>query len=367
MSGRGRLARIGIDPAFSWAECTAGKIDPAAAGVIALLSHKNAPFNYHLAQTRRRYEASRKPLLADKETVESVFHVSPSEPDVPSMTFWRPDGIPAGPLLPALVYLHGGGWTLGGLETYESLCRQITNATGRVVIWVSYRLAPEHPFPAALEDTWKALDWIAANAGWIGIDKDQIAIAGDSSGGNLAAVTAIAASNGIIAFRPQFQLLIYPCLDLTASQPSHSEFAEGHLLTRELYAWYRKNYIGSFRDPADWRLSPLFAEELRGVAPAIVLYAGFDPLRDEAVVYSARLLDAGVCVKPISFPGMIHGFLTMGKAIPAANDAVRRIAAAIDKVLEIRPHAKRDFASTSSVSSFDASSISAHLQMQGDI
>ena len=363
----GRVARVGIDPALSLVECAAGKIDPAAAGVIALLAHGGAAFNYHIAQTRRRYEASRKPLLAEKEPVESVFHVRPSEPDIPAMTFWRPDGIPAGPRLPALVYLHGGGWTLGSLETYEPLCRQLTNAPGRVVIFVNYRLAPEHPIPAALEDTWNALEWIAKNADWIGIDKDQVAVAGDSSGGNLAAVTAIAARDGLIAFKPQLQLLIYPCLDLTARQPSHAEFAEGYLLTRDLYAWYRQNYVGSFPDPTDWHLSPLFAEELRGVVPAIVLYAGFDPLRDEAVVYSARLLDAGVRVEPIFFPGMIHGFLAMGRAIPAANVAVQRIADAIDKVLDTRPSATQDHVSRSSVSSFDASAMSAHIQMQGDI
>jgi acetyl esterase len=340
MSGYGLATRIGSARNLPVFDCASGQIDPTAAGVIALLSHNGPAFNYHIAQTRRRYAASRKPLLTEKEPVESMFHVRPSEPDVPPMTFWRPNGTPPGPPLPALIYLHGGGWTLGGLETYEPLCRQLTNATGRVVIWVEYRLAPEHPFPAALEDTWNALDWIAANAGWIGIDKDQIAIAGDSSGGNLAAVTALAARDGIIAFKPQFQLLIYPCLDLTARQPSHAEFAEGYLLTSDLYAWYRQNYIGSFPDPMDWHLSPLFAEDLRGVAPAIVLYAGFDPLRDEAVVYSARLLDAGVSVEPLFFPGMIHGFLTMGRVIPAAAVAVRRIAAAIDALDDKQPSAK---------------------------
>ena len=329
MSGYGLATRIGSARNLPVFDCATGQLDPAAAKVIELLSQSGSAFNYHIEQTRRRYAASRKPLLAEKERVESVFHASPSDPHVPSMTFWRPNGIPAGPRLPALVYLHGGGWTLGGLDTYEPLCRQLANATGRVVIWVEYRLAPEHPFPAALQDTWSALEWIAANADWIGIDKDQIAIAGDSSGGNLAAVTALAARDGLVEVRPEFQLLIYPCLDLTASQSSHRELGEGYLLTHELYAWYRKNYIGAFPDPIDWRLSPLFVEDVRGVAPAVVLYGGFDPLRDEAVVYSARLQDAGVPVETIFFPGMVHGFLTMGGAIPAASDAVRRIAAAI--------------------------------------
>jgi len=339
MNGRSGAGRLRVVSAFSVIDGAAGGLDPTAAMAIELLSHDGPSCNYHIAQTRRRYVAARKPLLIEKMAVDSVFHVSPSERDVPSMKFWRPVGVASGERLPALVYLHGGGWTLGCLETYEPLCRQLANATGRLVIWVEYRLAPEHPFPAALEDTWNALDWIAANADWVGIDKEQIAVAGDGAGGNLAAVTAIAARNGIIAFKPQFQLLIYPCLDLTASQPSHAELEDGYLLTRDLYAWYRKNYIGSFPDAADWHLSPLFAEELNDVAPAVVLYAGFDPLRDEAVVYSARLMDAGVPVEPICFPGMMHGFITMGKVIPVASVAIRRIAEAIDGLLDKCPRA----------------------------
>jgi acetyl esterase len=192
-------------------------------------------------------------------------------------------------------------------------------------------LAPEHPFPAAIEDAFAALEWVSANAAELGIDKSQIAVGGDSAGGNLAAVAALAARDGLIEAAPQFQLLIYPCLDMTASQPSHAELASGYLLTREIYAWYRGLYTGGVADLSDWRLSPLFAPSLRDVAPAIVLYAGFDPLRDEALLYCSRLVDAGVAVEPIFYPGMIHGFLTMGGAIPAANDAVRRIAIAIRK------------------------------------
>lgn len=364
MSGLSGVVRIGVDPALSPALGTRGNLDPSARQAIALLSQGGHKINYHIAQLRRRYSASRKPLLGEKEPVESVFHVRPADANVPSMTVFRPNGIPAGPRLPAIVYLHGGGWTLGGLDTYEPLCRQLANTTGRVVIWVEYRLAPEHPYPAALEDSWKALEWIQQNADWIGVESRQIAIAGDSSGGNLAAVTALAARGRVIAFQPEFQLLIYPALDLTASQPSHRELADGYLLTRDLYAWYLDNYAGKDSERMDWRLSPLFAEDVRGLAPTILLTAGFDPLRDEAVVYAARLRDAGVRVESIHFPGMIHGFIAMGGVIPAANVAIARIAAAIDTLTLARVPNTSDTADTIG---FDAGLAAAYRQTQGDI
>ena len=310
---------------FDYPAC---KLDPHAAAVIERLSRGGQTAGADIEAVRKHYVLNRTPLLGPRENVAKIVHVQGSGEAVPSLTVFHPLGAKLDQHRPALVYLHGGGWTLGGLDTYEPVLRQLANATGRIVVWVDYRLAPEHPFPAALEDSWNALEWVAANAAWLGIDKDQIAIGGDSAGGNLAAVTALAARDGLISVVPQFQLLIYPCLDLTACQPSHDELASGYLLTRQLYAWYRSNYIGEFPDPADWHLSPLFADDLAGVAPAVVLYAGLDPLRDEAALYCARLAQAGVTVAPIFFPGMIHGFITMGGVIPAANEAVQRIASA---------------------------------------
>lgn len=344
ISGYGLAARIGHARNLPVFDCATGQIDSSAAKVIERLAH-NGPVPFRAANdARKRYNASRSPLLAPKEDVESVVHIRPPAEAVPPMVFFRPKGAPANARLPALVFLHGGGWTVGSLEIYEPLCRQLANATGRSVIWLDFRLAPEHPFPAALEDTWNAVEWLAASADWIGIDRNQIAIGGDSSGGNLAAATALAARDRVIDFKPQFQLLIYPCLDLTAVQPSHAELAEGYLLTRDLYAWYRQNYVGAFPDPGDWHLSPLFADNLRGLPPTVVLYAGFDPLRDEAIVYSARLVDAGVPVQPLFFPRMIHGFLNFGGVIPAASVAVQRIAVAIKAVLHGQPDA--DFSSS---------------------
>jgi acetyl esterase len=327
-------SRIADLPGF---DRTTSLLDPHAAKAIELLSRGNHMPDAEVEVVRRQYAAGRKPFLGEMEDVAQICHVQGSGADVPSMTILKPYGVPAEQkLLPALVYFHGGGWTLGGLDTYEPLCRRIANATGRAVVFVHYRLAPEHPFPAAIEDAWNAIDWVAANGTWIGIDRNQIAIGGDSAGGNLAAVAALAARDGLIDVTPEFQLLIYPCLDFTASLPSHTELSEGYLLTSELYAWYRQNYIGAFPDPADWHLSPLLAEDVSKVAPAVVLYAGFDPLRDEAARYGARLFDAGVPVEPLFFPNMIHGFMTLGGIIPAADVAVRRIALAIKSLKRAR-------------------------------
>lgn len=306
-------------------------LDPYAARVIERLSQSGYAPSDNVDEIRHRYAAARTPLLADAEDVARIVHVQSSGGSVPSMIVLHPHKVSEEILRPAVVFFHGGGWVLGGFDTYGPLCRQLANATGRVFVFVDYRLAPEHPFPAGLNDAWKALKWVSANATWLGIDKNRIVVAGDSAGGNLAAVTALAARDGLLDASIEFQLLIYPCLDMTASQPSHEELASGYLLTKELYAWYRRQYAGDFPLLADWRLSPLFAEDVTDVAPAIVLYAGFDPLRDEAMLYCARLIDAGVPVEPIFYPGQIHGFMTMGGAVPAASDAVGRIAETIRK------------------------------------
>jgi acetyl esterase len=232
------------------------------------------------------------------------------------------------PGLPALVYLHGGGWSLGSLATYEPFCRQLANATSQIVIWVEYRLAPENPYPAALDDTLAAWRWVQENHRELGADPARIAIGGDSAGGNLAAVAALAL-RGEPGIQPRRQVLLYPCLDMSASLASHRKLAEGYLLTAPLYAWYRDNYAGPAVDRDDWRLSPLFAEDLSGLPPTILLYAGFDPLRDEAAAFIMKLTLAGVPVEPLYFADMIHGFLTMGGAIPAAAAAVTRIADAM--------------------------------------
>jgi len=305
---------------------------PAALRVIERLTHRGPRPSGDVEDVRRRYVESRRPLLAPLEEVDSVFQVAPRAGEGPSVHVIRPKGC-AGRIVPAIMYLHGGGWTVGTFEIYEPLCRQIANATGSVVIYVRYRLAPEHPFPAAFEDARKALAWVHASHGWLGVDPARIGIAGDSAGGNLAAAVSLAERNDRSPYRPRVQILLYPCLDMRACMPSHKTFAEGYLLTADLYHWYRQNYVGGFPKHQHWRLSPLFAHELSDLPPAVVLYAGFDPLRDEAAAYVERLHDAGVAVEALYFPDMIHGFMTMGGAIPTADVAVRRVSETLTRLL----------------------------------
>jgi len=308
--------------------------DQSALSVIKRLSSSSGVWQVESASDMRaRYNASRVPLLAPLPDIKERISIRPAHSSVPPLTLFVPSKKKKNGPLPALVYFHGGGWTLGGLETYEPLCRDLANRIGAIIVWVEYRLAPENPFPAAIEDAWAAVEWVQSNAEWMNIDPARIGVGGDSAGGNLAAVTAIAARDKYTHFNPAYQLLIYPCLDLTVSLPSHQELAEGYLLTRDIYAWYRSNYIGWGAVPSDWRLSPLFAGSLADLPPTIMLYAGFDPLRDEAAQYIRLLQRASVSVEAIYFPGMIHGFITMGGVIPEAASAIYRIASSVKRVL----------------------------------
>lgn len=300
---------------------------PTAQRVMDILAGSTRP-GPDIGDIRRHYNVSRRQFLSELEPVESVFHIHPAGGAAPRLTIIRPRQFKRGDRLPALVFLHGGGWTLGSLATYEPFCRQLANACGLVLIWVEYRLAPEAPFPAAYDDTMAAWRWVQQNYRELGVDPSRIMIGGDSAGGNLAAVAAQALRSEA-GIQPWRQILLYPCLDMSASLASHRKFAEGYLLTAPLYAWYRRNYAGEGAGRDDWRLSPLFADDLGGLPPAVILYAGFDPLRDEAAAYVMKLTLAGVPVEPLYFADMIHGFLTMGGAVPAAGAAVGRIAAAL--------------------------------------
>jgi acetyl esterase len=226
------------------------------------------------------------------------------------------------------VYFHGGGWVIGDLETHDVLCRQITAAAGVSVIAVDYRLAPEHKFPAAVDDAWAATRWIAAHGAELGVDGGKLAVGGDSAGGNLAAVVALLARD---AGGPPItaQVLIYPVTDLSAETQSYTDFAEGFALTRDSMRWFRAHYLTGPRDGDDWRASPLRARSHAGLPPALIVTAGFDPLRDEGAAYAMRLRDAGVMVDYVCFGGMIHGFAGMGKVLSSALRAVALIGATV--------------------------------------
>jgi acetyl esterase len=212
---------------------------------------------------------------------------------------------------PALLYLHGGGWVIGDLDTHDETCRLLCHHGGTHVVAVDYRMAPEHPFPAPVEDAWAALSWLHANAQALGADPARIAVGGDSAGGNLSAVASLQARDAG-GPAPVLQVLIYPAVDLSSRDtPSSREFGSGFFLTDEDRDFYELHYLGEHRDKRDPRLSPLLRDDLAGVAPAIVLTAGFDPLRDEGEAYAAKLRGAGVRVAARRAPGLIHGFVNM--------------------------------------------------------
>jgi acetyl esterase len=234
-------------------------------------------------------------------------------------------------VLPALVYFHGGGWVVGDLETHDTLCRRLANGARSAVVSVDYRLAPEHKFPAALEDALLATRWVEDAAGDLAIDPQRIAVGGDSAGGNLAAAVSLLARDTGTP-RLVFQLLIYPALDAAMTAASQDRFAEGYLLTRATMRWFYDHYLRGPADIADWRASPLAAADLSALPPAYVVTAGYDPLADEAALYARRLAEAGGAVTRRHYPGQIHGFFTMGKviraALPAADEAAAALAAA---------------------------------------
>jgi acetyl esterase len=229
-------------------------------------------------------------------------------------------------LSPALVFFHGGGWVIGDLDSHDVVCRQLAVEGALIVISVDYRLAPEHKFPAATEDAIAATKWIAANASKLGIAAARLAIGGDSAGGNLAAVVALAARD---AGGPAIagQLLIYPATDFAMTHGSHSEPETSVLLTHSVIRWFRDHYLNGTTDIHDWRASPARATNFVGLPPAYVLTAGADPLRDEGNEYAERLKQAGVPVTTSHYPGQVHGFFTMGKLLQQANVAVGEIGA----------------------------------------
>jgi acetyl esterase len=226
--------------------------------------------------------------------------------------------------LPLVVYFHGGGWTFGSIETHDSVCRTLCSNASAIVASIEYRLAPEHKFPKAVSDAITASKWASDNARALGADPERIVLAGDSSGANLAAVAAMTARN---AGQPDIfcQLLIYPATDLSMSYPSHKTLADGYRLTRPMMIWSSTNYLRDGPDIFDYRASPLFAENHSGLPPAIIVTAGFDPLKDEGAAYASKLRDAGVEVEYRCFESLIHGFISLTGAVDAAATALDEI------------------------------------------
>ncbi len=226
-----------------------------------------------------------------------------------------------------LVYFHGGGFVRGDLDTHDPLCRRLANAARCEVLAIDYRLAPEHPFPAAAEDAVAVTEW--AGGSWDG----PLAVGGDSSGGNIAAVAAIAARD---SGSPELaaQVLLYPVTDATMSSPSMDELAAGRMLTRDSLGWMYDQYLPAGADRSDPRASVVLADSLEGVAPAVIVSAGNDPLRDDAVRYATRLEEGGVPVEHISYGGTIHSFMLYAGALQAGMEAARAVGLALRRLLQ---------------------------------
>ncbi|MHA1114110.1 MAG: alpha/beta hydrolase [Alphaproteobacteria bacterium] len=307
--------------------------DPQVRSVLARAAKSKRPLLYKLSPDAARVEARAMSAAAagppvDMAEVRDIAVPGPGG-DLPARVY-RPLGTPDAPL-PVLVYFHGGGWVIGDLDSHDGLCRRLAAGAGCLVFSIGYRLAPEQRFPAAVEDAAAALAWAAANAAGWGGDGARLALGGDSAGGNLVAVASrIARDSGGPPIR--YQLLIYPVTDLTLSQPSYTRLGEGFLLGHAGMEWYAGHYLGG-ADPRDPMASPLFAADLAGLPPALIVTAGFDPLADEGAAYGDRLEDAGVAVARLHYDDMIHGFLTMDGLIDQAGRAAAEIAARLGAAL----------------------------------
>jgi acetyl esterase len=279
------------------------------------------------AEAREAYMKSRAILQPEPEPVAEARDLAAPGPHGPiPLRLYRPQG-GAAPL-PGLIYYHGGGWLLGGLDSHDVVCRRFANAARCVVVSVDYRMAPEHKFPAAVDDCAAATGWSIGQAAALGIDPARVAVGGDSAGGNLAAVMALMARDGALP-RLAYQLLIYPATDMTMTTVSSQTVGPGVPLTSATMKWFIDHYMSGPEDRIDWRASPIRAASVAGTAPALVLTAAADPLRDEGIAYAARLEREGVRTTAIHLTDQIHGFLSMGKVIRAADTAIDMMAASL--------------------------------------
>lgn len=234
--------------------------------------------------------------------------------------------------LPVLIYFHGGGFTIGSVDTHDSLCRQLALLSGCAVLSVDYRLAPEHRFPAAFDDAWRSVQWVRDEGGAHGLDTARIALGGDSAGGTLAAACAIAARDAGIPVA--LQLLFYPGTGSDQKLPSHREYAYGYLIERPHIDWFFTQYLRSEADRADWRFAPLRHPDVRGIAPAWIGLAECDPVRDDGLAWADKLRAAGVSAETVAYRGVVHDFIKMGRALPEARRAHADAAAALKKTFD---------------------------------
>ena len=310
-------------------------LHPQARALLDFIAARGVPPTHTLdaVDARAFYRERRAVTQPEPAAVAEVRELSaPGAAGPIPLRLYRPAGSQVGAVLAVLVYYHGGGWVIGDLDTHDVLCRALCNAAGCAVVAVDYRLAPEHRFPAAFDDALAATRWVRQEAASLGVDAERLAVGGDSAGGNLAAAVAIAARDaGDLPIA--FQLLIYPATDQRRGHTSHSINGQGYLLEKPTMDYFHDHYLIDARSDLDWRASPLLHDELSKLPPALVLTAGFDPLRDEGLAYADALSAAGNAASCVCFERQIHGFVTMGRVIDEANAAVGLCAAELRRAL----------------------------------
>ncbi len=308
-------------------------LHPQVAALLERAAKSPLPQYYDVppAVARRLYRDTRGALTPDPPAVESSFLLLAPSPAGPvPVRAYRPKGAGKDETLPALVYFHGGGWVIGDLDTHDVVCRTLANGARCAVFSVEYRKAPETPFPGAVDDCFSSLIFVSKNSNSLKINPTQIAVGGDSAGGNLATVVALMARD---AGGPavSFQLLIYPGTDQRMGHPTIDSNGEGYLLTKKSMIYFRGHYLPKKQDWLDWRASPLLAKSLARLPPAFVLTAGYDPLLDEGRAYAERLKKEGVATEYREYADMVHGFITMGRVLDTANSALADCAQALKK------------------------------------
>jgi acetyl esterase len=309
----------------------ADELDAQARAVVDDITQRGVPeWSALSVESARRLEdelfAPSSPVAIARATDLSIDGPGGAVP----LRVYHPD---PGTRLPALCFFHGGLWALGTLDSIDGVCRRLARRAGRVVVSVDYRLAPEQPFPAGLEDCVAAVEWVAEHAASIGADAGRLAVGGTSAGGNLAAATCL--------FTREFggpevegQLLLYPMVDCSLDYPSYDEQADGPLLTRRDVAWAHETYLRSPVDRYNPFAAPIRADSLDSVPPALVVTAGFDPLRDEGAAYADALADAGVPTRHDHEPAMPHGFLSLAAEVDAADAALDRVVDVLERGFE---------------------------------
>lgn len=315
-----------------------GELDPGCAALIRAIRASGAPPTHALAPEQARAVMRDRRSFTQRASTAAVQALDmPASMDGLSFAvrIYRPDGAPPDQPLPALVYYHGGGWVMGDCDVFDATLRDLCAQSEAVIVSVDYRLAPEHRFPAPLDDAWAALRWTRQQAATMGIDPSRLAVGGDSAGGNLATVVAMLDRDAGGA-PLSLQLLVYPVTDLRCASPSYHEPQDRQLMTAETMHWFIGHYLAEPGQRDDWRASPLLRPDLEGLPPALVMTAGFDPLRDEGRAYADRLSAAGVPTQYLCFERQIHGFFTMTRITSEADLAVSLAATSLRRAWATR-------------------------------